>query len=95
MLWKEGDWPLIGAVRFYIDKHDMFQQAQKTVTTGNFSFYIGKKLVVSLSGSEGRKAFFECKDLHLNKGYVDMLSSPGVEQRSAGEGGEHTMDYMT
>jgi hypothetical protein len=76
--WKEGDWPLIGAIRFYIDKHDMIHQAQKTTTTGNFSFYVGKKQVVSLSGQEARKTFFESKDFHLNKGYVDMTYSPGA-----------------
>lgn len=81
-LWKEGDWPLIGAVRFYIDKHDMFLEAQKSTSTGNFSFYVGKKQVVALSGSEGRKTFFESKELHLNKGFVCFCFFPGVQTGS-------------
>jgi hypothetical protein len=47
----------------------MLLNAQKTTKTGHFSFYLGKKQIISLSSSvEARKTFFEAKDLHFNIG---------------------------
>ncbi len=68
-VWSGDDWPILGSIRFYSSRRDMLLNAQKTTKTGNFSFYLGKKQIISLSSSaEARKTFFEAKDLHFNIG---------------------------
>lgn len=66
--WREGDWPIAGALRFYSARSDFFRSAMKHSPTGNFSFYVGKKQIVGLSGPEGRKVFFENRDLGFTEG---------------------------
>jgi sterol 14-demethylase len=68
-VWSGDDWPILGSIRFYCSRRDMLWTAQKTTKTGNVSFYLGKKQIISVSGStEARKTFFETKDLHLQIG---------------------------
>ncbi|CAJ2511398.1 Uu.00g070230.m01.CDS01 [Anthostomella pinea] len=62
---KNGDWPVMGTLRFYKTRGDWFIDALRSSPTGNFSFYVGKKQVVGLSGPEGRKTFFESRDLNF------------------------------
>lgn len=66
--WKGEDWPIAGALRFYSARRDYFRNAVKHSSTGNFSFYIGKKQIVGLSGPEGRKTFFDSRDLSFTEG---------------------------
>lgn len=73
-LWTGDDWPILGATRFYTARHDMIRDGQETTETGNVSFYLGTKQVVSVSGSvEARKTFFDSKDLNFNQGYANHL----------------------
>ena len=68
-VWSGDDWPILGSIRFYSSRRDMLWNAQKTTKTGNVGFYLGKKQIISVSGStEGRRTFFETKDLHFNIG---------------------------
>lgn len=67
-LWKPDDLPILGAWRFYTHRQEMYYTAQRSTKTGNFSFFIGKKHVVGVNGPEGRRTFFDSKDLALNEG---------------------------
>ncbi|KAH9996992.1 cytochrome P450 6A1 [Xylariaceae sp. FL0662B] len=72
--WKTGDWPILGALRFYKDRRDFYTEAVRDSPTGSFSFYVGKKQIVGLSGPEGRKFFFESRDLNFSAGFAELLT---------------------
>ncbi|VUC25709.1 unnamed protein product [Clonostachys rosea] len=83
-LWKPDDLPILGAWRFYSHRQEMYYDAQTSTDTGNFSFFIGKKHVVGVSGPEGRKTFFDTKDLVLHDGFSALFA--GFPEQSAGDG---------
>ena len=64
------DWPIIGTFRFFSGRWDFFQQARASHGGAPFSFFVGQNHVVALTGEEGRKAFFETRELDLQEGYV-------------------------
>ncbi|KAF2218975.1 cytochrome P450 [Elsinoe ampelina] len=71
--------PIFGALRFFSARADFCKDNSKASKTGNYSFYVGPYLVVGLSGSEGRKAFYDSKELSLFEGYAALLTAtPGV-----------------
>lgn len=73
--YKKGDWPIVGALEFYYGRRsDFMREALRDSKTGNFSFYIGKKQLIGISGAEGRKLFFESKDLNFPQAYVYLSS---------------------
>ncbi|KAI0017763.1 cytochrome P450 6A1 [Xylariomycetidae sp. FL0641] len=73
-LHKVGDWPVLGALSFYGRRADWFQDAARQSPTGNFSFYVGKKQIVGLSGVEGRRFFFENRELNFSAGFAELLT---------------------
>ncbi|KAI0878743.1 cytochrome P450 6A1 [Hypoxylon argillaceum] len=73
--YKKGDWPILGALEFYYGRRaDFTREALQASKTGNFSFYIGKKQLVGISGAEGRKLFFESKDLNFPQAFAELLT---------------------
>ncbi|KAI0544537.1 cytochrome P450 [Xylaria curta] len=40
----------------------------------DFSFFLGKRHIVSLGSLDGRKTFFENKELNVSQGYVELLT---------------------
>lgn len=62
------DWPLIGTFRFFTARWDFFREGIANSDTGNFSFHVGNKHAIGVSGDEGRKFFFESKDLDFASG---------------------------
>lgn len=75
--YKKGDWPILGSLEFYYGRRSEFmREGLRDSKTGNFSFYIGKKQLIGISGAEGRKLFFESKDLNFPQAYVFQLISP-------------------
>ncbi|KAI1495631.1 cytochrome P450 6A1 [Biscogniauxia marginata] len=71
---KTGDWPILGTLRFYKTRADWYREAIRNSPTGSFSFYIGKKQIIGLSGPEGRKTFYENRDLNFNDGFAELLT---------------------
>jgi sterol 14-demethylase len=68
--WAADHWPLIGSsLRFFARRQDMMLAGKHLFPTGYFSFFVGAKHVVALSGAEGRQTFFGNKDLSLSQGY--------------------------
>lgn len=60
--------PVVGALRFFTSRGTFFKDGASLSKTGNFSFYCGKHRVVGLSGLEGRKTFYNSKDLSSHQG---------------------------
>lgn len=64
---KEG-YPLLGALRLFTRRADFYKDGLSHTNSGNFSFYFGKHRLVGMSGAEGRKTFFDSKDLNMSEG---------------------------
>jgi hypothetical protein len=64
---REG-YPILGALRFFTARWDFFRHARSQTVSGNFSFFIGKYLIVGLTGDKGRQVFFESRDLGFQEG---------------------------
>ena len=60
--------PVLGCPRYFSDRLAFVTEGIRSTATGNFSFYFGKLQIVNLAGSEGRKLFFESKDLNFAEG---------------------------
>lgn len=67
-LFKPADWPVVGALRFFTNRGAFLRHGSQSTESGNFSFYLGKHQVVNLASLEGRKVFFESKDLSMSEG---------------------------
>ncbi|RYO88763.1 hypothetical protein DL766_005187 [Monosporascus sp. MC13-8B] len=70
--WKGGDWPVLGALRFYSQRADFYREAISHSPSGNFSFYMGKKHLIGLSGPEARRTFYDSRELSLNEGFAEL-----------------------
>ncbi|KAL1302876.1 hypothetical protein AAFC00_003204 [Neodothiora populina] len=79
------DWPIIGTLRFFTGRWDFFQEAIAASNTGSFSFHVGSKHVVGVSGDEARKTFFEAKDLDFLEGYANLLAGSPSPPKEAGK----------
>ncbi|KAI2642112.1 cytochrome P450 6A1 [Xylaria nigripes] len=74
--YKKGDWPILGSLEFYYGRRlDFVRAALRESKTGHVSFYIGKKHLVLVSGEEGRKFYFESKELNFNQGFAELLTA--------------------
>ncbi|KAI0006915.1 cytochrome P450 [Xylariaceae sp. FL0662B] len=64
-----GHLPLIGAAfPFFRRRRDML------VSNESFSFFVGSKHIVNLSGLDGRKTFFESRNLSVSQGAIELLA---------------------
>lgn len=62
--------PVIGALRFFSDRNLFLREVAARSPSRQASFYFGKFRIVALSGEDGRKAFFESRELDFNAGYA-------------------------
>ncbi|GFN21569.1 cytochrome P450 [Aspergillus tubingensis] len=83
LLWKRpfpsnapkfvAGYPLVGALQFVNDREGFCHRSKMASPTGNYSFYLGRDRVVGLSGPQGRRTFFESRDLDLDAGSALFL----------------------
>ncbi|EXU99416.1 cytochrome P450 [Metarhizium robertsii] len=72
--WAAYHLPLLGsALPFFRRRRDMLAEGQGLVTNGNFSFFIGSKHIVNLGSLQGRRTFFESKNLSVSQGAIELL----------------------
>jgi hypothetical protein len=62
-----GNYPVLGAVRFWTHRWDFFKDARRRSPTGNFTFHAGSNLIVGLSGENSRRVFYEIRGLALEE----------------------------
>lgn len=60
--------PFLGARGFFSARGEYFQRAIRSLPGKDFSFYVGQKHVIGLHSAEGKKTFFENKDLNFAAG---------------------------
>lgn len=76
-------YPLVGALQFFNNPEAFCHSSKMSSPTGNYSFYLGRDRVVGLSGPQGRKTFFESRELDLDAGFgyrSFRLSSPHTQE---------------
>lgn len=66
-LTKVSGLPIFGALQFFTQRWDFWRHA-RDAAGGSFTFFVGKHPIVGLSGVEGRKLFFESKELDIHEG---------------------------
>lgn len=64
----KGEWPLIGPTSFWTRRWEFFKDAVKASVDGSFSFHVGNRVVVGVSGDEARRAFMDSKQLDATSG---------------------------
>ena len=64
----KGNWPLIGPTKYWTKRWDFFKEATKASVNGNFTFHVGKHVVVGVSGDDARRVFMESKQLDASSG---------------------------
>jgi hypothetical protein len=64
------NYPIVGALGFFTERWTFCQRASAHSPTGNYSFHLGKHPVIGVSGEEGRKVFFENRQLGFSEGYA-------------------------
>ncbi|KAF9695214.1 hypothetical protein EKO04_006984 [Ascochyta lentis] len=91
----KGNLPLSGAWGFWGARWDWCKSARDLSATGNYSFHVGRHHVIGLSGHEGRKVFFETKELGLVEGYAALFGeAPSIQERDKINGSdEHTSPF--
>jgi hypothetical protein len=63
----KGQWPIIGALRYFHHRADFIKEGMHASPNGAFSFYWGKLRIVNVSSTEeGRKFFFDTPDKQLS-----------------------------
>ncbi|OLN96761.1 Obtusifoliol 14-alpha demethylase 1 [Colletotrichum chlorophyti] len=68
-------YPVLGAPRFFTDRGNFLSEGRRLGTSGHWSFYFGKRRIVGLSGDDGRKVFFENRELDFMKGYGALFNA--------------------
>ncbi|PYH89728.1 cytochrome P450 [Aspergillus ellipticus CBS 707.79] len=61
-------YPVVGALQLLFDQGRFCHGSKASSPTGSYSFYLGRHRVVGLAGPQGRKTFFEHRDLDLDQG---------------------------
>jgi hypothetical protein len=64
------NYPIVGALGFFTERWTFCERASAHSPTGNYSFHLGKHPVIGVNGEEGRKVFFENKQLGFAEGYA-------------------------
>ncbi|KAF2754804.1 cytochrome P450 6A1 [Pseudovirgaria hyperparasitica] len=78
-LHHEDRW-VVGTRAYFSKRWDFFRDAAARSATGMWSFHVGRLPIIGLSGPEGRKVFFESKQLDMSKGYAVLFGqSPDVD----------------
>jgi sterol 14-demethylase len=70
----KGGWPILGDVEFFSNRAEWCKAAIAASKTGNFTFHFGENQIVNLAGLQGRKTFFESRELNFNEGYARLFT---------------------
>jgi hypothetical protein len=63
-----ASWPVVGALGFFSRRAEFLEGMRAASQTGQYSFHFGKHRIVGLSGEDGRRAFFDSKELNIGAG---------------------------
>ncbi|PYH28774.1 cytochrome P450 [Aspergillus neoniger CBS 115656] len=61
-------YPVVGALQFFFTQKEFCRSSKANSPTGNYSYYLGQHQIIGLCGTQGRKTFFESRELDLGQG---------------------------
>lgn len=83
------NYPITGPWGFWTERWDWYRRRRDQSETGNFSFHAGPNTIVALTGEEGRKLFFESRELSFADGYAVLFGvAPPTEKYDDRKGAE-------
>lgn len=83
------NYPVTGPWGFWTKRWDWYRRRCDQSKTGNFSFHAGPNTIVALSGEDGRKLFFESRELGFTEGYAVLFGvAPPTEKYDTEKGAE-------
>jgi cytochrome P450 len=83
------NYPVTGPWGFWTRRWDWYRRQRDQSKTGNFSFHAGPNTIVALTGEEGRKLFFESRELGFAEGYAVLFGvAPPTEKYDDGKGAD-------
>lgn len=86
------NYPVTGPWGFWTERWDWYRRRRDQSKTGNFSFHAGPNTIVALTGEEGRKLFFESRELGFAEGYAVLFGvAPPTEKYDDGKGAEEDL----
>lgn len=89
------NYPVTGPWGFWTERWDWYRRRRDQSKTGNFSFHAGPNTIVALTGEEGRKLFFESRELGFAEGYAVLFgSAPQTEQYDTEKGAEDVANHF-
>ncbi|PSK36620.1 hypothetical protein B9Z65_1803 [Elsinoe australis] len=86
-------WPIVGCMKFWTARLDFHSENFQRSDTGRFSFFVGRKPVVALSGAKDRKFFFESAKLDFSKGYEGLLAGSPPPPKDSAKKDEDQLDF--
>jgi len=69
-----GLWPILGHRGFFNARWDFHHNMGKASPNGDWSYFVGPKPVVGMSGDASRKIFFGSNKLNLGAGYSGLFA---------------------
>jgi len=92
-----GLWPILGHRGFFNARWDFHHNMGKASQNGNWSYFVGNKPVVGMSGDASRKVFFTSTKLHLGAGYTGLFAgspdAPASDQDKTHRGEAHEAHF--
>ncbi|KAH6644276.1 cytochrome P450 6A1 [Boeremia exigua] len=86
------NYPVTGPWGFWTERWDWYRRRRDQSKTGNFSFHAGTNVIVALTGEEGRKLFFESRELGFAEGYAVLFGgSPSTDKYDTEKRAEEDM----
>ncbi|KAF3011131.1 hypothetical protein E8E13_011429 [Curvularia kusanoi] len=83
------NYPVTGPWGFWTRRWDWYRLRRDQSSTGNFSFHAGPNPIVALTGEEGRKLFFESRELGFAEGYAVLFGvAPTTQTYDDGKGAD-------
>ncbi|KAF2663310.1 cytochrome P450 [Microthyrium microscopicum] len=90
-----GNWPIVGSLGFWRKRYDWWIEAGEQAETKNFSFHVGKHRLVGTFSEEGRKTFFNHRQLGFTEGYAVLFGqSPSYDETGSDEELHLTNDHF-
>ncbi|KAF4556587.1 Cytochrome P450-like protein 49 [Elsinoe fawcettii] len=86
-------WPIVGCYKFWSARMDFHNENIGASDTGRFSFLVGRKPVVALSGPADRKLFFESSKLDFSKGYEGLLAGSPPAPTDPSKAADDQLDF--
>ena len=64
----KANWPIVGDLGFWTRRYDFWVAALAQTKSQDFSFHIGRHRLIGTTSEEGKKLYFDSKELSFGEG---------------------------